>query len=243
MNLETVSALPGLVNRALGSAGLAAALVFTGVNYDAVERAFRETLTHVASIHEVKINGVDVTFDSDALDREAANFPIEKFAGAKIAAQINQLDPRSLVRLLQVGTLKDLCVFSRPTAEMDEMVGVDHRLEELGLVARYFSDDQTSFVTARMQEYEKRDKKPASIGAPLRCYELTLTAEGLDVRTVIAHMLGSAFAHNAPTNVTPASTAPAPGAPSSLSPAPSSAAPHPASSKAAAPTKFIATRN
>jgi hypothetical protein len=208
MDIKTALELPSFINRALCSAGLAAALCVATLNYDAVEKAFRSGLDHVAEIRGVKIQGVEISFDSSELNRRAEIFPIEKFAGDKIARQIEQLDQRSLVRLLQVGTLSNLCIYSTPTAEMEAMVGIDHRLEDLRLVTRFFSDDARAFVAGRLMEIERKAHAPSTNGVPLKCYEMALTAEGLDVRTVIAHMLGTAFARNAAPNGAQAPIAP-----------------------------------
>lgn len=184
MTLETFQTLPTMINRALGSLCLAGLIGYSAYHHESIESALSE---RASLVHQVDFMGATLTFDAKDVGKAVIS-PDHDFASDQAARDVNSLDARSLVRLLYVGTLPDLCLFSgaRPAALED--VATDFRLREMGLVRIVESEDLRQTVAAR------KDLDPA-LGAPIKCYQMTMTDRGQDAKSALAFMLGDAFAH------------------------------------------------
>ena len=225
MNLESVQSLPSLFNKAVGSASLLALLGFSLAHSGSIGEALSSRL---GTIHEVAVSGVKVTFDANDIQKNAPRLPIKELASKQVADDINKLDARALVRLMYVGTFPTLCLFDKAKAQMIDEVATDHRLQEIGLVDLDVSDALREKVAA------KPDLDPA-LGHPVKCYEMKLTIRGQDAKTVITHMLATAFS-GAPADFAPPATLDRTVVPQTKTPAPGPSA------KMSKPQKVAALR-
>ena len=160
-------------------------------------------------LSKAQMGSVSLEFSPGAIER---NVPAELFkyvpAAEKITVtkDISALQQHTVVRLLNVGALDKTCEFELPTAEMAENYTADIKLHEKNLVNMDFDDKKTEAILAEVKSREHSTGKKSEIGDPLRCYNLTLTRHGMDVKTAIIYALGATFAHNAetPSSPTPA---------------------------------------
>jgi len=219
MNIEFMKTLPAIANRYLLTGALAAFLLYAACNVGQIAQSVAE---RTGTLHEVKAFGAELTFDAKDLYQHAALFDIEKdkfdrAMSAKIAADIDRLDPQTLTRLIYVDTHKNLCLYDPQTAPILEDMATDYRLQELKLAIVTDSDEVKAAV-----EKMPRSERPAP-GVPLRCYTVTLTTAGQDVRNVLVKMLAAAFAAHAPSaqpEGAPAPTVEARAAPATVKKAP-----------------------
>jgi hypothetical protein len=182
MELDKLQALPNILNRTLASAAFAGLLAYGAYNHMAVEAKIGSLIDHV---NQVEMMGTKVTFDARRLDKMI--LPRDsRFVGGQAVADLTKLNGRLLARLLNVGTLSNLCLFDGPKAGLLDDVAADHRLRDLDLVEIKDAEDVRAEVLA------KKDLNP-QLGAPVRCYRMTMTARGYDVRSAIAYTLGAAL--------------------------------------------------
>lgn len=116
---------------------------------------------------------------------------------AKNAADgLKGLDKRTLIRLMKVGLLANVCRYPNPKAEMLFDYADDESLSENKLVDITPSSKIMRDVQTIIREQEKKAGKPFELGQPTECYELTLTGKGQDVRSWLTHWLSSEFNPN-----------------------------------------------
>ncbi len=186
MKMETAQALPSIFNRALLSAGFAGVVAWGAYNHGAVETRLSSLLD---GLSQVEMMGAKLTFDQKSLD--SAIRPQEmRFDGEAASKDLRNLDPRLLARLLNAGSLNDLCLFDGHKRGLLDNVAADYKLRDLGLVELHESDE----IRAKVAADKTLDPE---LGAPVKCYTMKPSARGFDVRTAVAYALGDYFARGA----------------------------------------------
>jgi hypothetical protein len=110
------------------------------------------------------------------------------------ARGVKALDRRSLMRLMNVGLLHNVCRYPNPTVSMSFDYAIDQSLKENGLAQIIPNRKTLEDVLATIREKEQANAaKPFSLGRPIECYDVVLTASGYDVRTWVSHWLVAHF--------------------------------------------------
>jgi hypothetical protein len=105
---------------------------------------------------------------------------------------LRKLDKRSLMRLMNVGLLANVCRFPKPTTEMLFDYADDQSLEENKLVKISPNAETLEKVLSAIRE-RARSGKSFALGFPTECYDLSLTGKGHDVRSWLTHWLAAGF--------------------------------------------------
>lgn len=106
-----------------------------------------------------------------------------------VHALVLNLKPDEADRLMYVGTLKASCEFTRPSANAKHYLEIDRQLNKKGLV-----EIKPDPVTYKLT---KKDGDDPNNGLPISCYQMTLTAQGFNVKTALVKTLGMMFKSNA----------------------------------------------
>ena len=127
---------------------------------------------------------------------------MENLTGAEkrhVLALIQGLDGKEFVRLMYVGQLKNLCEFENPTTEMRNDVALDYELRDKGLTKIEVSPATLESVRAELAKMVAQGKSLDN-GYPRTCYDMTLTDDGYNVKTVLVKSLSATFdkGRNAP---------------------------------------------
>lgn len=154
-------------------------------------QASRKILEMAGSIHGIEVAGVKVDFDENAVEQSLSMFGVPADKQKDVLDSIRALNSTDFIRLMAVGQLNNLCEYAHPTPRMREDVATDYRLQQKGLTEIEPNQKLT-------EEIARRDAPDGheSIGRPLECYEMTLTARGANVKTVIVQNLAPAFARS-----------------------------------------------
>jgi hypothetical protein len=107
----------------------------------------------------------------------------------RVARDLNALEPRMALRLLQVGLLANLCEFDKPTTSMIDDFSTDHHLQDRGLASLV----ENPQIKAKVIAQQAKAGKKSDIGEPRACYDITLTDHGWDVRTALVHVVSAGF--------------------------------------------------
>jgi hypothetical protein len=195
MNTEFIKELSSLTNRCLCTLVFAGAVGYAAFNIDPITSYLAERLD---SLHELKLAGAELTFDAQNIRAEEQLFDIEasdltRDASRKIAQDIRKLDAPLMKRLIFVESLKDLCKYDTKVWRAEESVALDGHLQALGLAKIEDDPDTKERVDWRIRAHEK-NRPGDELGAPLRCYKVTLTAEGANVRDVLVSKMVEAVA-------------------------------------------------
>ena len=198
MKIETIQAIPAIANRILCSLGLAGLLAYSMCHFGAIEQFLSN---RVGLVHQVEVLGAKLTFDAGSIQRLTLG-ELPPAASRQAAEDVNKLDQHTLVRLLYVGDLRNLCLFGNAKADLIENVATDYRLRDLGLVTLEESE-------ALRDKVSKEAIDPA-LGVPVKCYEMALNTRGREAKTAIAFMVGAAFSKGAPVASESGKSEPAP---------------------------------
>jgi hypothetical protein len=175
------------------------ALLATGIfwNIRALDRAVRNLLEQAAAINAIELFGVKLSFNT-ATVYEFLNFdhlkPVDK---DRVHGKLFGLTPEEFIRMMNIGELKDLCVFETPNAGMKQTLSIDRTLHNKGLAE--ISDNPETFerVRGKFTELAAQAKLPP-IGYPLSCYNLKLTEDGYNAKTVLTKALSRKFSQDLP---------------------------------------------
>jgi len=163
------------------------------LNFQGLYLAARKVLERAASVSSIKLLGVEVDLDQAGVDR--ALFRADYLTGAdksRVLALVHGLSGKEFTRLMYVGQLKNLCEFENPTTEMRNDVALDHRLRDKGLTKIEGNPATLESVRAELAKMVAQGKS-LDIGYPLKCYDMTLTDDGYNVKTVLVDNLSEGF--------------------------------------------------
>ena len=163
------------------------------LNFHGLYLAAQKFLERAASVSSIKLLGVEVDLGATGVDR--ALFRADYLTGAdksRVLAKIQGLDSKEFVRVMYVGQLKNLCEFDNPSTEMRNDAALDYGLRDKGLTKIEVNPATLESVRA---EVAKRAAQGESldIGYPRTCYDMTLTDDGYNVKTVLVKNLSEAF--------------------------------------------------
>jgi hypothetical protein len=172
------------------------------LNFRGLHLAVQKFLERAASVSAIKILGVEVDMDAAGVDRalaaadaKRALFHVENLTGAekrRVLALIHGLDGKEFVRLMYVGQLKNLCEFENPSTEMRNDVALDYGLRDKGLTEIEVSPATLESVRAELAKTVAQGKSLDN-GYPRTCYDMTLTDDGYNVKTVLVKSLSATF--------------------------------------------------
>jgi hypothetical protein len=163
------------------------------LNFQGLYLAARKFLERAASVSSIKLLGVEVDLDQAGVDR--ALFRADYLTGTdkgRVLAMVHGLSAKEFVRLMYVGQLKNLCEFENPSTEMRNDVALDYRLRDKGLTKIEVNPATLESVRAELAKMVAQGKSLDN-GYPLKCYDMTFTDDGYNVKTVLVDNLSEAF--------------------------------------------------
>ncbi len=163
------------------------------LNFHGLYLAAQKFLERAASVSSIKLLGVEVDLGATGVDR--ALFHADYLTGAdksRVLAKIQGLDSKEFVRLMYVGQLKNLCEFENPSTEMRNDVALDYGLRDKSLTKIEISPATLESVRAELAKMVAQGKSLDN-GYPSKCYDMTLTDDGYNVKTVLVDNLSLAF--------------------------------------------------
>jgi hypothetical protein len=172
------------------------------LNFRGLHLAVQKILERAASVSAIKGFGVEIDLDAAGVDRalaaadaKRALFHVENLTGEdkrRVLALIQGLDGNEFVRLMYVGQLKNLCEFENPSTEMRNDVALDYGLRDKGLTKIEVSPATLESVQAELAKTVAQGKSLDN-GYPRTCYDMTLTDDGYNVKTVLVKSLSATF--------------------------------------------------
>jgi hypothetical protein len=214
MNTEFIKELSSLLNRCLCTAVFAGVILYSAVNIGPIASFLADRFD---SLQALKFAGAELTFDAQNIHADERLFDIKDLTrdtSRKIAQDIEQMNAPLMKRLIFVESLKGLCKYNTKNWRAEQAAALDDQLEALGLATIEDDPDTKALVDSRIR---KGDQYAPSedLGVPLRCYKMTLTAEGANVRDVlVAKMVERVTARTTDEPATPReSVVPAPTTP------------------------------
>jgi hypothetical protein len=215
MNMGFLKELSSLLNRCLCTVVFAGVVVYSARNLEPIASYLADRFD---SLQALKVAGAELTFDAQNIHADQRLFEIQDFTrdtSRKIAKDIRQLNAPLMKRLIFVESLKDLCKYDGKKWSVEQDAALDDHLEALNLATIVDDPDTKALIEQRIRSNDPR--APKDLGAPLRCYKVTLTPEGANVRDVlVAKMVEKVTARTTdepatpPEGVLPASTTPHP---------------------------------
>jgi hypothetical protein len=179
------------------------------LNFRGLHLAVQKFLERAASVSAIKGFGIEIDLDAAGVDRalaaadaKRALFHVENLTGAekrRVLALIQGLDGKEFIRLMYVGQLKNLCEFENPSTEMRDDAALDYELRDKGLTKVEINPATLESVRAELAKTVAQGKSLDN-GYPRTCYDMTLTDDGYNVKTVLVKSLSATFdkGRNAP---------------------------------------------
>lgn len=201
MDVKSFQEILAALENLLATLGLILAIGFLILNADAIGDGFVTLIDRFGRLRGAEIAGVKLDFGEAAIERQV---PADLFRHLdskdkrRIAQDVGSLEPRLVVRLLHVGLLTNLCEFEKPTTGMIDDFGVDHHLQDRGLVTLTDNPQTRNNVFAEIKQREAATRKKSDIGEPRACYDLTLTDHGRNVKTAVVQVVSAGFGGGAP---------------------------------------------
>jgi hypothetical protein len=172
------------------------------LNFRGLHLAVQKFLERAASVNAIKGFGIEIDLDAAGVDRalSAADakrtlFHVENLTGAekrRVLALIQGLDGKQFVRLMYVGQLKNLCEFENPSTEMRDDAALDYELRDKGMTKIEANPVTLESVRAELAKMVAQGKSLDN-GYPRSCYDMTLTDDGYNVKTVLVKSLSAMF--------------------------------------------------
>jgi hypothetical protein len=172
------------------------------LNFRGLHLAVQKFLERASSVSAIKGFGVEIDLDAAGVDRalSAADakrtlFHVENLTGAekrRVLDLIQGLDGKEFVRLMYVGQLKNLCEFENPSTEMRNDVALDYELRDKGLTKIEVNPATLESVRAALAKMVAQGKSLDN-GYPRTCYDMTLSDDGYNVKTVLVKSLSATF--------------------------------------------------
>ena len=150
-------------------------------------------LQKAGSVTTIEIEGVKLGFDQASVASQLVPFKVSASDQTKVLETLHGLEPDQFERLMNVGSLFDLCDFEHPTTEMRRQSAVDYELSEKGLTTISDSRHLRDEVEEKIKLGEISSGKPSDIGYPRSCYYLRLTDTGFNTKTAVVSILSRAF--------------------------------------------------
>ena len=195
MNTQFIKELSSTANQWLYTVIFGGVVLYSAVNIGSISSYLADRFD---SLHELKVAGADLTFDAQVIHADEALFDIShndftRDTSRKIAQDIRKMDAPLMKRLIFVESLKELCKYDTREWKAEQAAVLDDRLREMGLVTIDDDSETKNLVDWRIRTGDKR-APGKELGAPLRCYKVTLTAEGANVRDVLVTKMVAAVA-------------------------------------------------
>ena len=195
MSTQFIKELSSTANQWLYTLIFGGVVLYSAINIGSISSYLADRFD---SLHELKVAGADLTFDAQVIHADEALFDIKpadftRETSRKIAQDIKKMDASSMKRLIFVDSLKELCKYDTKQWQAEEAAVLDDRLRDMGLVAIDDNSETKNLVDWRIRTGDKR-APGKELGAPLRCYKVTLTAEGANVRDVLVTKMVAAVA-------------------------------------------------
>jgi len=190
------------LNGLLKAVGLGLLIAVVALNFDVMLSGVRGLFQQLPRLAKVSALGVSVEIDRAAIGKlvNAKDFTTENLRKywtpeqSKNAAEgLGELDQKGVVRLMNVGLLRNVCRFEKPTADILSDNAIDKALEERKLVALDVRPELLERVRQDIKKQEAATGRPLEIGQPLLCYDIRLTNKGFDARTALVHSLAAGF--------------------------------------------------
>ncbi|CAN2532821.1 hypothetical+protein [Methylocapsa aurea] len=185
---DALAALKSLI----ATLGLVLAIGFAIVNAEAIGDGLSALADRFGGLRGAEIAGVKLDFGEATIEKRVPSDLFERLDTKdkrRVSRDLNALEPRMALRLLQVGLLANLCEFEQATTSMIDDFSTDRHLQDRGL-ATLVDNPQTKAKVLAIQA--KAGKKP-DIGEPRACYDIALTDHGWDVRTALVHVVSAGF--------------------------------------------------
>lgn len=163
------------------------------LNFQGLYRASQKFLDRTASVSSIKLLGVEIDLDADGVNR--ALFRADYLTGAdksRVLELIHGLTSKEFIRFMYVGQLKNLCEFEKPSTGMRNDVAVDYGLRDKGLTKIEVNAAILESARAELTKLAAQGKTLEN-GYPLTCYDMKLTNDGYNVKTVLVDNLSLAF--------------------------------------------------
>jgi hypothetical protein len=93
---------------------------------------------------------------------------------------------------MYIGQLKNLCEFENPSTEMRNDVALDYGLRDKGLTKIEVNPATLESVRAELDQMKAQGKSLEN-GYSHTCYDMTLTDDGYNVKTVLVKTLSATF--------------------------------------------------
>lgn len=203
MNTQFIKELSSTANQWLYTLIFGDVVIYSAFNVGSISSYLADRFD---SLHELKVAGADLTFDAREILADEAFFDIRhadftRETSRRIAQDIKKLDAPLMKRLIFVESLKELCKYDTREWKMEQAAVLDDRLREMGLVTIDDDSETKNLVDWRIRTGDKH-APGKELDPPLRCYKVTLTAEGANVRDVLVTKMVAAVtarSANAPT--------------------------------------------
>ncbi len=170
------------------------------LNFRDLHLAVRKFLERAAQVSSIKVLGFEIDMEATdralaAADAKRALFHVANLTDAekrRVLELIHGLDGKEFIRLMYVGQLKNLCEFENPSTEMRSDIALDYGLRDKGLTKIEVSPATLELVRAALAKIVAEGKSLDN-GYPRTCYDMTLTDDGYNVKTVLVKSFGETF--------------------------------------------------
>jgi hypothetical protein len=170
------------------------------LNFRGLHLAAQKFLERAASVSTIKVLGVEIDMEATdralaAADAKRALYHLENLTETekrRVLEMIHGLDGKEFSRLMYVGQLKNLCEFETPSTEMRNDVALDYVLRDKGLTKIEVSPTTAESVRAALAKMAAQGKSLDN-GYPRSCYDMTLTDDGYNVKTVLVKNFSETF--------------------------------------------------
>jgi hypothetical protein len=170
------------------------------LNFRGLHLAAQKFLERAASVSTIKVLGVEIDMEAtdralSAVDAKRAFYHLENLTDTekhRVLELVHGLDGKEFIRLMYVGQLKNLCEFETPSTEMRNDVALDYELRDKGLTTIEVSPAALESVRAALAKMVAQGKSLDN-GYPRTCYDMALTADGYNVKTVLVKSFGATF--------------------------------------------------
>lgn len=170
------------------------------LNFRGLHLAAQKFLERAASVSTIKVLGVEINMEATdralaAADAKRTLYHLENLTGTekrRVLELVHGLDGKEFIRLMYVGQLKNLCEFETPSTEMRDDVALDYKLRDKGLTKIEVSPATLESVRAALANMVAQGKSLDN-GYPRTCYDMTLTDDGYNVKTVLVKSFSETF--------------------------------------------------
>jgi hypothetical protein len=150
-----------------------------------------EKILNTEQVSKLQGFGFEVDLTADTVNEALPPQEVATDKSRLVLPIIRSLASNEISRLMYVGQYADqnppdLCQYKSPTPEMRDYWAVDNELTKRHLTKMQKSQD----IFNRVKEQQAKAGKNWKIGDPIWCYEMTLTGDGDNVKTVLVHYIG-----------------------------------------------------